>query len=62
MLTGGTATQSAYLLNQRILPALCNMLTVSDAHTIITVLDMIRILLKASYYGLCFVIVFYRQK
>ncbi|THD27161.1 Importin subunit alpha [Fasciola hepatica] len=48
MVNGGSAEQCAYLLNQRVIPALANLLTASEAKVIIMVLEIIKRLFEIS--------------
>uniref|UniRef100_A0A183ANA7 Importin subunit alpha n=1 Tax=Echinostoma caproni TaxID=27848 RepID=A0A183ANA7_9TREM len=48
MVNGGSAEQCAYLLNQRVIPALCNLLTVSEAKIIVMVLETIKRLFEVT--------------
>ncbi|CAH8666868.1 unnamed protein product [Dicrocoelium dendriticum] len=48
MVNGGSAEQCRYLLNQRTVPALCNLLNVSEARVIILVLETLQKLFEVS--------------
>ncbi|KAF6773882.1 hypothetical protein AHF37_07274 [Paragonimus kellicotti] len=48
MINGGSPEQCAYLMNQRVIPALCVLMTASEARVIILVLESIRKLLEIS--------------
>ncbi|TGZ69089.1 hypothetical protein CRM22_003922 [Opisthorchis felineus] len=48
MINGGSAEQCGYLMNQRVMPAICNLLTVSDARVVILVLESLRKLFQIS--------------
>uniref|UniRef100_A0A095C8N3 Importin subunit alpha-5 n=1 Tax=Schistosoma haematobium TaxID=6185 RepID=A0A095C8N3_SCHHA len=47
-ISGGTPAQCAYLLNQNVLRALCNILTVSESKVVLMVLEGIKKLLEIS--------------
>ncbi|XP_018654197.1 LOW QUALITY PROTEIN: importin alpha-related [Schistosoma mansoni] len=47
-ISGGTPAQCAYLLNQNVLKALCNILTVSESKVVLMVLEGIKKLLEIS--------------
>lgn len=50
MVNGGSAEQCAYLLNQRVIPALSNLLTAPEAKVITMVLEIIKRLFEVSFF------------